>query len=320
MNLPSQKATVLVTGGAGFIGSHLVDRLVSGGYGVRVLDNLSTGKFDNIAGHLGSGMVDFVKGDVRDDELVAKSVQGVDVVFHLAAVTGVPFSVLNPELTADVNVWGTLNLLVSSVREKVARFVFVSSGAVYGEPQRLPVKESDATGPISPFADSKVAAEGFCLGLHARRFLKSVVFRLFNVYGPRESANGCCGVITKFFDHSRKGLPLTIYGDGLQTRDFVHVYDVVDAMAMVLDDRGVDGQVLNIGSGQPTTLKELAAMILKFRGRVSDLVHAAWRPGDIRQSFADISKARRLLGYEPKVTLTEGLRGLAEEFRTQGLS
>jgi UDP-glucose 4-epimerase len=307
------RENVLVTGGAGFIGSHLVDSLVNCGYGVKVVDDLSTGKLSNIEGHLRSGMVDFVRGDIKDLELVKKCVHGVDVAIHLAAITSVPFSVENPHFTYDTNVGGTLNLLTSCAEEKVGKFVFVSSCAVYGEPTYLPVDEKHSTCPISPYAESKLAAELFCLGFHERQLLKAVVLRLFNVYGPRQGANDYSGVITRFIDRCRQGLPLIVYGDGSQTRDFVHVRDVVEAVLASLENGSTWGEALNIGSSVPISVLELAKTVSELTGSSFEILYDRSRLGDIKNSYADISKAKNLLGYRPKLSLREGIRALLAE-------
>ncbi len=304
---------VLVTGGAGFIGSHVVDRLVKDGYDVRVIDDLSAGRLDNIQGHLSSGKVDFVEGDIRDASLVRKSLDGVSMVVHLAALTSVPFSVENPDLTFDVNLLGTLNLLRSSIEARVARFVFVSSCAVCGDPEFLPVNEQAPTNPISPYAESKLVAERYCLGFNERQLLRSVVLRFFNVYGPRQGMNDYSGVITRFINSSRQGLPLVIYGDGSQTRDFVNVNDVVEAVLASMDRDDAVGEVFNIGSGKPTSINELAKTVLDLTGVDLKIRYESSRAGDIRNSYADISKAKKLLGYEPKNSLRAGLRALLEE-------
>lgn len=307
------KASVLVTGGAGFIGSHLIDRLVEAGYAVRVIDNLSTGNLANIEGHLDGGRVDFVEGDIRDAGRVKKSVEGMGMVVHLAAVTSVPFSVEHPGLTYDVNAKGTLNLLRSCAEEGVGRFVFVSSCAVYGEPEFLPLKETHHVSPISPYAASKLAAEHSCLDFYEKRLLKSVILRLFNVYGLRQGLNDYSGVITRFFDRAKRGLPLIVYGDGLQTRDFVNVCDVVKAvLASVENDRAL-GEVFNIGSGRPISINALAKTVLELVGSDLEVFHEQPRLDEIRDSYADISKAEKLLAYEPSVSLSEGLRGLLSE-------
>jgi len=304
---------VLVTGGAGFIGSHVVDRLVNDGYNVRIIDDLSNGKLDNIQRHLSSGKVDFVKGNIRDASLVRKTVDNVDVVVHLAALTSVPFSIENPDLTFDVNLLGTLNLIRSSVKENVGRFVFISSCAVCGEPEFLPVKEEHRTDPISPYAESKLLAERYCLGFNGRQLLRSVVLRFFNVYGPRQGMNDYSGVITRFIDSSRQRLPLIIYGDGSQTRDFVNVNDIVEAVLASMNSSKAEGEVFNIGSGKPTSINELAKTVLELVGVDLKICYEKSRAGDIQDSYADISKAKKFLGYEPKVSLRDGLQALLEE-------
>jgi UDP-glucose 4-epimerase len=303
---------VLVTGGAGFIGSHTVDRLVKEGYSVRIIDDLSTGKLDNIKGHLSSGKVDFVNGDIRDASLVRKVLEDVDLVVHFAALTSVPFSVRNPDLTFDVNLSGTLNLLRSSIKENVDRFVFISSCAVCGDPQFLPVNEEAQTNPISPYAESKLIGERYCLGFSERKLLRSVVLRFFNVYGPRQGLNDYSGVITRFIEFSRKGLPLVIYGDGSQTRDFVNVNDIVEAVLASMKSSKAEGEVFNVGSGKPTSISELAKTVLELSGLDLEIRFEKSRTGDIKDSYADISKAKTLLGFEPKVSLKTGLQTLFE--------
>jgi UDP-glucose 4-epimerase len=304
---------VLVTGGAGFIGSHMVDRLVNDGYDVRIIDDLSTGRIDNIQSLLSAGKVDFVKGDIRDVSLVTKSVDDVDDVVHFAALTSVPFSVKNPELTFDVNLCGTLNLIRACAQEDVGRFVFVSSCAVCGDPESLPVREEHRTDPISPYAESKLIAERYCLGFQERQLLRSVVLRFFNVYGPRQGMNDYSGVITRFIDRVRQKEPLVIYGDGSQTRDFVNVHDVVEAILASMKSGDVEGEVFNVGSGKPTSINELAKTILELAGVDLEIRYEKPRAGDIKDSYADISKAKKFLGYEPKISLRDGLRVLLEE-------
>jgi UDP-glucose 4-epimerase len=310
MSLAESALKVLVTGGAGFIGSHLVDRLVNCGYSVKVLDNLSTGRLDNIRGHLLNGRVEFVEGDVRDASIVEDCVKDVDMAFHLAAITSVPFSVENPGITFDVNVRGTMNLLRFCSKVGVSKFVFVSSCAVYGEPIFLPVTEEHPTNPISPYAESKLAAEKFCLGFHERRLLPAVVLRLFNVYGLRQGASEYCGVITRFIDRSNRKLPLVVYGDGGQSRDFVNVHDVVEAIVRSIISRNAEGEVFNVGYGEPTSINELANVVLEATKSGLEVTYESAREGDIKNSYANISKASRLLGYKPEVDLGHGLRKL----------
>lgn len=309
----SKPPKILVTGGAGFIGSHFVDRLVKDGYDMRVIDDLSTGNLDNIKRHLNSGKVDFVKGDIRDVSFVKTSLADVDVVVHFAAVTSVPFSVKNPDLTFDVNLFGTLNLIKASIKENVSKFVFVSSCAVFGNPEVLPVREDQRTNPISPYAESKLIAERYILGFQERNLLRSVVLRFFNVYGPRQGMNDYSGVITRFIECVKQKAPLLIYGDGSQTRDFVNVHDVVEAVLASVKNGNTEGEVFNVGSGTPTSIKELAETVLDLAGLDLEVRDEKLRAGDIKDSYSDISKAKKVLGYEPQVSLRDGLRILLEE-------
>lgn len=302
----------LVTGGAGFIGSHIVDLLVTKGFDVRVLDNLSTGKLDNISCHLKSGAVELVEGDIREVKDVKKSLDGVDIVIHMAALVSVPLSVEDPNLTFDINLTGTLHVLRASAESAVKKFVFISSCAVCGDPESLPITELTQPNPISPYAESKLIGERYCLGFAERGLLQTVVLRFFNVYGSRQGMNDYSGVITRFADRCRKGLPLTIYGDGSQTRDFVNVKDVVEfVLASTKSDSAV-GEVFNVGSGKPTTISELAKEVIELAGGSSHISYEKPRVGDIKDSYADISKGRKLLGYSPQVSLKEGLRVLLE--------
>ena len=308
-----KNSKVVVTGGAGFIGSHLVNRLVDNGYAVTVVDNLSTGNLANIRNHVETGKIDFIKGDICDASLVKQTIEDVDTVFHLAAQTSVPFSMKNPQLTYETNVAGTLNLLAACARQKVHKFVLASSCAVYGEPRYLPVDEKHPNSPISPYAESKLAAERYCLGFHERQLCCSVVMRLFNVYGPRQSLNDYSGVITKFIERSKQKLPLVVYGNGSQTRDFVNVQDVVDVFLASMEKSEAEGEVFNVGSGKPTSINELAKTILELSGVNTTVSYHAPRLGDITNSYADISKAQKILGYQPKFSLTKGLEAMIAE-------
>lgn len=306
---------ILVTGGAGFIGSHVVDRLVDCGYGVRVVDNLSTGKLKNIKRHLTTGKVQFAKGDIRDSLIIDRCIEGVSKVVHLAAETSVPFSVKHPEVTYAVNIEGTVNLLRSCARMKVRRLLFASSCAVYGEPVFIPLTEEHPAAPVSPYAASKLAGEQYCLGFNEAGLLSTVVMRFFNVYGPRQGMNDYSGVITRFVDRCTRGVPLVVYGDGSQTRDFVYVSDVVDAVVTALGADSVEGEVFNVGSGVQTSVSELAGDVLELTGSDLEIVYESPRKGDVIQSVADITKIEMRLGYKPQVCLRDGLRKLLVQKR-----
>jgi len=302
---------ILVTGGAGFVGSHLVDRLIEEGYEVAVLDNFSSGNIENLKHHLESGMFDLVKGDVRSPDNVKEAIRNVDAVFHLAAIVSVPLSVENPLLVNDVNVRGTLNLLEASLKADVQQFIYASSSAVYGEADRLPIDERCPTSPISPYAVSKLSAEYYCKVFFQNYRLDTLCLRYFNVYGPRQAGDSYSGVITQFINRLKHRKSPIIYGDGKQTRDFVYINDVVEANMLALKCRHCSGEVINVGTGKFTTINELAGMLIESFGQTRvRLVYKAAREGDIRDSHADISKAERILGYKPKTTLKEGIRKL----------
>ena len=302
---------VLITGGAGFIGSHVADKLVAEGCEVLVLDNLSTGLAENLQHHLDIGKVSLFRGDIRDEGLVNGVVKEVDAIVHLAAITNVPNSVIHPVLTNEVNVGGTLNLLRASLDGDVKRFLLVSSCAVYGEPHYVPVDEEHPTDPLSPYAASKLAAEYYCRVFRHSYGLKTEVLRPFNVYGPRQRREDAySGVITRFVDNLFCGKPLVVYGDGSQTRDFVHVYDVAEAVWLALSVDGAVGQVLNVGYGESVKVGELAKMFGEFAGAQVEIVYEEPRPGDLKHSQADVTKAKKILGYNPKIPLAEGLRNL----------
>jgi len=296
---------VLITGGAGFIGSHLVRALVRAGYGVRVFDNLSTGSLDNIGDLLDA--IEFVRGDVRDYGVVESAVRDVDAVVHLAALIDVAESVEKPDLYFDVNVRGTYNVVKAS--KNVSTFVFASSSAVYGDPIRVPIPEDHPLMPKSPYAASKISGEAFVQAFANQYGFRPVILRLFNVYGPKQS-RAYAGVIIEFIRRVSRGEPPVIFGDGEQTRDFVHVSDVVEAIMLSLRNEEARG-VFNIGSGEGVTINHLARLILKLMGR-EDLkpIYAPPRPGDIRHSIADITRAQRELRFKPKVKLEVGIKEL----------
>jgi len=304
---------VLVTGGAGFIGSHLVDRLLKNDFEVHVIDDLSTGKLKNIAHHQGKENFHFIKGDIQDLDLVKKIVKDLDAVFHEAALVSVPRSVENPVHTNEINVTGTLNLLKACADSGVKRFIHASSSSVYGETETLPNREDLNPQPISPYAVSKLAAESYVRVFYEVYGLETVCLRYFNVYGPRQTYGPYSGVITIFINHLLSDQPPNVFGDGEQTRDFTNVQDTVESNMLALKRKSAVGQVFNIATGVATTINQLAEMLQEIMGRTNlKVVYTSPRPGDIRHSYADISKAKRILGYEPKISLREGLTQLVE--------
>jgi UDP-glucose 4-epimerase len=299
---------VLVTGGAGFIGSHIVDRLMAEGHDVGVVDNFTTGDTRNLAKHLDKRIA-IHHVDIRDYDTVRKIVREYRSVIHQAALVSVARSVEEPGLVNDVNVTGTLNLLRAAVESKVDRFVYASSSSVYGDTETLPKRESMGTVPSSPYGTSKLAAENYCRVFAKVYGLKTVSLRYFNVYGPRQKGGSYSGVIPAFIKSASEGKAPTVYGDGLQTRDFTFVQDVVDANILSLTSPRVEGgEVYNIAGGRTTSINELALMVTGMFDR-ADLVpvHAEPRKGDIKASYADISKAQLGIGYRAKFSLAHGL-------------
>jgi len=311
---------ILVTGGAGFIGSHIVDRLLSDSFEVMVIDNLCTGRLENIAHCQNREGFHFIEGDVRNFELVKRVIKDVDVVFHEAALVSVTRSVENPALTNEVNVTGTLTLLKACLDSSVRRFIHASSSSVYGETETLPKHEGLTPQPISPYAVSKMAAESYVKVFHKVYGLETVCLRYFNVYGARQTYGPYSGVITIFMNRLLSDQPPIIYGDGEQTRDFTNVQDVVNANMLALTNKSAVGEVFNVATGVSTTINQLAKMLQEITGKL-DLkpVYTNPRPGDIRHSFADISKAKKVLGYHPKVSLGEGLAHLVKWYTKRSL-
>ena len=309
---------ILVTGGAGFIGSHIVDRLLDEGFKVRVLDNLSTGEKKNLAQHQNNKSFQFIEGDIRNFDLVKNTVKGVDAVFHEAALVSVTRSVENPLLSNEINVTGTVNLLKACVDAHVKRFVYASSCAVYGDTETLPNHENLAPKPLSPYAVEKLAAEKYAKVFHNVYGLETVSLRYFNVYGPRQKYGPYSGVISIVINRLLENKPPIICGDGEQTRDFINVKDVVEANMLALSKRKAVGEVFNISTGEATTINKLTETIQKIMGKTSlKPVHAEPRPGDIKHSYGDITKARRNLEYEPKVQLEKGLSELVKWYSKQ---
>jgi len=299
---------ILVTGGAGFIGSHIVDRLLTAGFKVVVIDNLCTGRLENIASHQTRKNFHFIQGDIRNLDLINNMLQDVDAVFHAAALVSVPSSVENPVLTSEVNVTGTLNLLKGCLDFSVKRFIYVSSAAIYGKIETLPLHESLVPQPISPYGASKLAAENYCKVFYEVYGLATVCLRYFNVYGPRQTYGPYSGVITIFINQLLSNQRPIIYGDGEQTRDFVNIQDVVDASMLALARKSAVGEVFNIGTGYATSINKVARLLQEITGKTElEPLHTNPRTGDIRHSYADITKARKVLGYNPKVDLKEGL-------------
>ena len=293
----------LVTGGAGFIGSHLVDALLAGGWDVRVLDNLATGRREQVP-----AAAEFLVGDIGAVDLAERACEGVDTVFHLAARVSVRDSFEYLVEHNTVNVTGTLVQLRAAATARVRRFVLASSMAVYADAEPgARNDEQHATRPLSPYGISKLAAEEYVL-LGAPAFgIEPVVLRFFNTYGPRQAYSPYVGVVTIFITRLLQGLPCSIYGDGQQCRDFVHVSDVVRACLAAGASASAVGQRINVGSGRGTTVNELAALIARLLGNSASFSHEPQPPGELRQSVAELSKAARLIDYAPQAWLEDHL-------------
>ncbi len=298
-------ATYLVTGGAGFIGSHLVEELVRRGERVRVVDNLSTGKRQNIT-HLSS--VELVEGDLADLEVARRAVGGIDYVLHQAAIPSVPRSVQDPITSNRANIDGSLNILVAARDAGVKRLVYAGSSSAYGDTPTLPKIETMPTAPLSPYALQKLVAEQYCQMFTRLYGLETVTIRYFNVFGPRQDPSSpYSGVISLFISALCEGRQPTIYGDGEHTRDFTYVANVVDGVLRACSAAGASGEIINVATGGRISLNTLFKTIRDLVKASVDPNYAPPRPGDVKDSQADISKARRVLGYEPIVSFEEGL-------------
>jgi UDP-glucose 4-epimerase len=300
---------VLVTGGGGFIGSNLVRALLERGDDVRVLDNFSTGNRANLEGV----DVEIVEGELRSYERVHNAVRGTEVVYHLGALGSVPRSVQDPLTSSAVNVEGTLNVLLAARDEGIRRVVYSSSSSVYGNSGELPRTEAMPADPISPYGVAKLAAERYCVSFsRVYQGFETVVLRYFNVFGERQSPfSQYAAVVPLFVTAIREGRPVTIFGDGEQSRDFTYVGNVVDATMRAGSAPGASGAIFNIAAGSPASVNELADTLGRIVGKPVEKLYRDPRPGDVRDSWADVSRAREILGYEPSVDLEEGLRRTA---------
>jgi UDP-glucose 4-epimerase len=313
--------TYLVTGGAGFIGSHVVERLLSQGHRVRVLDNFSTGSRANLDFAKGDRRLEIIRGDLKSLATVERAVRGVAAVFHQAAMRSVPRSVADPLGAHASNVTGTLHVLVAAARQKKKpRVVYASSSSVYGERPDLPKREEQPVAPISPYAASKVAGEVYA-SVWSRLFgVETVGLRYFNVFGPRQDPKSeYAAVIPRFILWGSQGKPLQVHGDGTQSRDFTYIDNVVSAniRAAAAPAAAVAGKSYNVGCGSRTSLLEIIASLERLLGRPLATTHQPTRVGDVPHTLADISAAKRDMGYEPLVDFAEGLRRTVDYF-TEG--
>jgi len=305
----------LVTGGAGFIGSHIVEELVKKGKRVRVIDNLSTGKRENLERLMDK--IEFIEGDLRDPEATAKAAKGSDFILHQAAIPSVPRSVKDPIGSTENNLNGTLHLLMAARDAKVKRVVYASSSSVYGDSPILPKKEDFLPVPLSPYAASKLAGEYYCRVFHEVYGLETVCLRYFNVFGPRQDPlSPYAAVIPKFISLALAEKPLVVYGDGEQSRDFSFVADVVEANLLACRARDIAGEQFNVGSGEQTSLNQLVQMLKGIIDADLKIEYTEPLPGDVKHSLAGIEKAKKRMGFEPTIPFGEGLRRTVEWFKS----
>ena len=298
---------IVVTGAAGFIGSNLTDSLLEKGAEVIGIDNLFNGRLENLEEAFKHNKFEFHKGDIRDLNFLLDVFKDVDIVYHQAAFTSVPQSVKMPENCNDVNVNGVLNVLNAARRMDVEKIIYASSSAVYGDTPTLPKKEDMRRLPISPYGVAKLACEAYMQVYHQVYGLKTTSLRYFNVFGPRQKDSTYSGVIAIWLGNIIRDEDLTIFGDGLNSRDFTYIKDVIQANLLVTE-QDVEGEIFNIGAGSPITLTNLAKLMLKLTHKENlKINYAAPRPGDILHSYADINKANRLLKFEPKYSQEKGL-------------
>jgi UDP-glucose 4-epimerase len=306
--------TFLVTGGAGFIGSHIAEALVERGDRVRVFDNLSTGHLSNMDGF--RDRIEFVEGDLVDARAVAAAVEGVDSIFHQAALASVPRSVEAPLKTNAACVTGTLTLLDAARRAGVQRLVYAASSSAYGDQPTSSKRETDSPAPISPYGAAKLAGEHYCRAFAATYGFQTVCLRYFNVFGPRQDPDSpYSAVIPLFITAMLAGRQPVIHGDGRQSRDFTYVANVVQANLLAADAQGVSGRMFNVANGRSTDLLTLIDVLNRLLGTDVKSRHDAPRPGDVRESLADITQARELLAYEPLIDFEEGLRRSIDYYR-----
>lgn len=303
----------LVTGGAGFIGSHIAEELVKRGEHVRVIDNLSTGKRENLQPLMRE--IEFIEGDLRDQEASARVVEGVDFVMHQAAIPSVPRSIQDPKGSTENNLNGTLHLLLAARDAGVKRVVYASSSSVYGDSPTLPKSEDFPPAPLSPYAVSKLAGEYYCQVFSQVYGLETVSLRYFNVFGPRQDPLSLyAAVIPTFITSALAKKPLVVYGDGEQTRDFSFVANVVQANLLACEAEGIAGETFNVGGGTQTSLNQLIKELQMIVTADMNVEYAGSRPGDVKHSLASIDKAKRLMGYESAIPFGEGLRRTVEWF------
>ena len=297
----------IVTGGAGFVGSNLSHELIKQGAEVKIIDNMYSGKNENVE-FLKDNGVKIVNGSITDKEILEKEMKGYDFVFHQAALVSVIESIEKPEMSREINLEGTINVLEAARKNEIERVVFASSCAIYGDTIKLPVSESDESKPMSPYAEDKLMGEKSCVKYSQKYDLPVVCLRYFNIYGPRQSSKSAyAAAIPKFIEKILSGNEIEIYGDGKQTRDFVFVEDIVQANLKAALEKNANGSCLNIGSGTETAINEVIKMIMEITEKEVEIKYSDERKGEIKNSYANITEAKKILDYEPQWSLKRGL-------------
>jgi UDP-glucose 4-epimerase len=308
-------ANILVTGGAGFIGSNLTEELLKRGHIVRVLDDFSTGKRENLIFEKKYPSLEVIEGDIRDLHICQKAVQGVQYVFHQGALPSVQRSVEDPETSNAVNVGGTLNILLAARGKGVKRVIYASSSSVYGDTPTLPKHEEMPSNPLSPYALQKYVGEQYCRLFYQLYGLETISLRYFNIFGPKQDPNSLySAVIPKFIEALLQGRPPIIFGDGEQSRDFTFIENVVEANLLAMSTEHLHGEAINIGCGKRISLNQLLDVLKEILGSKVSPLYQEPRKGDVRHSLADIRKGKEIVGYEPTVGVEIGLRKTVEFF------
>lgn len=311
MDITSEKKRILITGGAGFIGSHLAEDLVKSGYSVKILDDFSTGNVNNILGLFNYKNFKMIRGSITNKELLAKATSDVDVIFHLAAQIHVDRSIIEPRHTFDVNTLGTLNILDNALENGTELVVYASTSEVYGTAKYAPMDEDHPLNPASPYAATKAAADRLCFSYYNTYQLPVVIVRCFNTYGPRQKDTGYAAAIPKFIKRVLSGLPPVIYGDGKQTRDYMYIKDTVNSYKLVMEAyEKILGKAINFGTGKEIAILDLVNTLLDLSGNKTTPIHAAPRAGEVKRLCADTTLAKDTLGFTPQYTIRKGL----EEF------
>lgn len=308
--------TALVSGCAGFIASHLVDKLIDSGYDVIGIDNMYSGQESNMSSFISSEKFLFIKGDISNPKFFTDVPEDIDVVFHLAAISSVQLSIENPLFVNQHNVLGTLNMLELARKKDVDRFVISSSAAVYGDPEHFPITEETQVSPLSPYAASKIAAEEYIRAYQSSYGIASTILRYFNIFGPRQAYSEYSGVISIFANRAVKGLPLKIEGDGLQTRSFVYVSDVVRATILASQIDGAIGNTFNVSNTESVTILDVAKIIVEnCKDENLEITHVPQRVGDVKESIGSMDKAKKILRFSPEISFKEGLSQTLEWYR-----